>query len=319
MNQYKNTVNNNSYDIYMSCEYRLEDTTYCVDLSDTCQEEYTSHTHGECPGDPCLNDNVEDCPTSCSNDNVEDCPTSCSNVDPCNIPVEWLTNFMENVRLNGGTLPDPCIPEPCIPPPPCPRPPCPPPPCPPHPLNIIMSQIYNYCYVPGFKTTHKPVMTYDLDPLSIDYATFMALFYSPGCQYFNINPSYQRSPLISLTHQTYRSDNPYIPHHIEFSLMNGLLKAYTIVCDGINDISPVTMIMTQKQVFQNYFLTTIKGSQYSLSWDDVWSQLLSSGYRYQEGSTTTVNFSVVLTYYSPPLDTEIIIKFNYLVPVENLI
>lgn len=77
-------------------------------------------------------------------------------------------------------------------------------------------------------------------------------------------------------------------------------------------------MLAQKQTAQDTSLYSIHGTSYSLSWDEVWAQLINAGYSYIQDSTTTVLFSILVTYLCPTLKTEIIIQMNYRVPVLHL-
>ena len=185
--------------------------------------------------------------------------------------------------------------------------------------NIILSQMYNYTYVPTCKTTTKPVITFYIDTLDISYTDFMNLFYASG-QFFNVNPVYRTSPLITFNDQTYSNDSSGTPptYAIPFRLLPSVLKGYSVFGGNINAISPVDLMLAQKQTAQDTGLYSIHGTTYSLSWDEVWSQLINAGYAYVQDSITTVLFSVLVTYFCPTLHTEIIIHMNYRVPVLHL-
>jgi hypothetical protein len=178
--------------------------------------------------------------------------------------------------------------------------------------------MYNYTYVLGCKTTSTPVITFYLDTLDVPYDEFMNIFYASP--YFNVNPAYRTTSQITFNDQTYSNDSSGTPpaQAIPFRLLPSVLKGYSVFGGNVNNISPVDLMLAQKQTAQDTSLYSIHGTSYSLSWDEVWAQLINAGYSYIQDSTTTVLFSILVTYLCPTLKTEIIIQMNYRVPVLHL-
>jgi hypothetical protein len=100
-----------------------------------------------------------------------------------------------------------------------------------------------------------------------------------------------------------------------------LLRAYcTNKGLNVNDLDPRIMILLQKETFTAQSLATIKGTTISMSWDEVVNSLIRSGVMDASGNTThkssaEVPLSIVLNYHSFVLDTDLSIRFTYLVNI----
>ena len=108
--------------------------------------------------------------------------------------------------------------------------------------------------------------------------SFMNLFYTTNAGYFNVNPTNVNNPAVCLSSQSYASSNSLPGTSNTFSLYQYLLKAYTNQKGiTVNDISSRILMLLQKETFVYQSLANIKGSAISLSWDELISNLVSSG------------------------------------------
>ena len=152
---------------------------------------------------------------------------------------------------------------------------------------------------------------------TISQCEFLNLFYSTNAGYFNVNPTNVNNSAIAFQSQTYSTSNS---PSIQFSLYQYLLKAY-LSANNItrNDIDPRVLILLKKEVFQTESLADIQGTCVSLTWDNVISDLVSSGLIQTDatGNGATVNLQVLLNYHSAVLDFDLQITFNYLVNLEG--
>jgi hypothetical protein len=188
----------------------------------------------------------------------------------------------------------------------------------------------------------------------ISVQEFLNLFYSTNAGYFNVNPSNASNQAVLLNSQTFSSRScpqyaisslgasstsvssyTYTTTYanngstaIPFSLHEQLIRAY---CSkkgvSINSINPRVRILLQKEVASIQSLATVRGSTYSLGWDEVIDSLVQSNVitPYAGASQTqerfgtcadyiscaTVPLSVIFNYYSKLLGTKLSCEFVY--------
>jgi len=167
-------------------------------------------------------------------------------------------------------------------------------------------------------TTGVQNLKYDIpnnETLSID--SFLALFYTTNAGYFNVNPTNSHNPAIILSNQTYTTTNN---NKSKFSLVQYLLRSYsTNKGINVNDLDPRIMVLLQKESFATQSLASIKGTTISMSWDEVINSLLRSGLVNISAVTAEddaiIPLSVILNYHSFVLDTDLTIKFTYMVKI----
>ena len=153
---------------------------------------------------------------------------------------------------------------------------------------------------------------------AISQCDFLNLFYATNAGYFNVNPANLNNSAIAFSSQTYSTSNSST---IQFSLYQYLLKAY-LSSNNIsrNDIDPRILILLKREVFQAESLADIQGTCVSLTWDNVISDLVSSGLIAKKGGSeqsAVVNLQVLLNYHSSVLNFDLQIIFNYLVSLDN--
>jgi hypothetical protein len=199
-------------------------------------------------------------------------------------------------------------------------------------VDTTVAIMYNY-YDPALSSNNTPAITtnsantINLKPYSdaavkgehdntIKMDNFLRLFYATDGLYFNVNPSNIDHPSIVLPKQKYISSNS---PNISFSLYQQLLNAY---CSNnsvnVNDIDIRILILLQKEVASAQSLATIKGTTIGLSWDQVIGSLVGSGQIEPESSSKVdVPLSIVLNYHSFVLNTDLSIRFTYLVEIHG--
>ena len=201
-------------------------------------------------------------------------------------------------------------------------------------VDTTVAIMYNY-YDPALSSTNTPAITtnsantLNLKPYSdtlvrgcndhtIRLDKFLRLFYSTDGLYFNVNPSNIDHPSIVLPKQKYISSNSA---NISFSLYQQLLNAY---CSNnsvnVNDIDIRILLLLQKEVASAQSLASIKGTTIGLSWDQVIGTLVGSGHiEPQTASSVDVPLSIVLNYHSFVLNTDLSIRFKFLVEIPGYI
>jgi len=160
-------------------------------------------------------------------------------------------------------------------------------------------------------------------------SSFLNLFYATNSGYFNVNPTNVAHPAICLPSQSYTSTNS---GYNRFSLTQELLKAYcTNKGVNVNDIDSRTIILLQKETFASQSLAVIKGSTVAMSWDEVISSLVRSQIIEPSGNNlildpsgnienaVVVPLSIILNYHSFVLDTDLSIRFTYLVNMRGYV
>jgi len=151
---------------------------------------------------------------------------------------------------------------------------------------------------------------------TVKIESFLALFYPTNAGYFNVNQTNANNPAIILSKQTYTSTNN---NACKFSLVQYLLKSYcTNKGINVNDLDPRIMVLLQKEAFSAQTLASIKGTTISMSWDEVINTLLRSGVIDTDlHDDAIVPLSVILNYHSFVLDTDLSIRFTYMVQIPN--
>ena len=153
---------------------------------------------------------------------------------------------------------------------------------------------------------------------TVSIESFLALFYPTNAGYFNVNPTNANNPAIILSKQTYTSTNN---NASKFSLVQYLLKSYcTNKGINVNDLDPRIMVLLQKEAFSAQTLASIKGTTISMSWDEVINTLLRSGVidvASLSTNTAIVPLSIILNYHSFVLDTDLSIRFTYMVEIPS--
>ena len=172
--------------------------------------------------------------------------------------------------------------------------------------------------------TLNPATSVSSPTLGLD--AFLALFYPTNSGYFNVNPSNTNNPAVILSKQTYTSSNSTADN---FSLVQFLLRAYcTNQGINVNDLDPRIIILLQKETYLAQSLATIRGTNISMSWDEVINSLLRSGVVDISGNvlqtingnaqnSAVVPLAVILNYHSFVLDIDLAIKFTYMVSVDG--
>ena len=181
-----------------------------------------------------------------------------------------------------------------------------------NPYGVNPYDVSNCPAVP-FRDIIRPAMTME---------AFLALFYPTNSGYFNVNPANTNNPAVILSKQTFTSSNSTSD---TFSLVQFLLRAYcTNKGINVNDLDSRIMILLQKETYLAQSLGSIRGTTISMSWDEVINSLLRSGVIEISGNADTdplnpvysvVPLTVVLNYHSFVLDTDLSIKFTYLVSI----
>lgn len=203
-------------------------------------------------------------------------------------------------------------------------------------LETVVAVMYNY-YDPTLMTdsaagivtnsSNRIVLNPYLDDMNmatdasaINLNKFLNMFYTTNSGYFNVNPTNSNNPAVLLSKQTYSSSNSV---KNKFSLTQFLLRAYcTNKGLNVNDLDPRIMILLQKETFNAQSLASIKGTTISMSWDEVVNSLIRSGVMDASGNSTNKSYagvplSVVLNYHSFVLDTDLSIRFTYLVNISG--
>jgi hypothetical protein len=203
-------------------------------------------------------------------------------------------------------------------------------------LETVVAVMYNY-YDPNLisdnaagvvtNSSNRIVLNPYLDDMNmatdasaISLNKFLNMFYPTNSGYFNVNPTNANNPAVLLSKQSYTSSNS---RKNNFSLTQFLLRAYcTNKGLNVNDLDPRIMILLQKETFTAQSLASIKGTTISMSWDEVINSLIRSGVMDASGnatnkSTASVPLSIVLNYHSFVLDTDLSIRFTYLVNISG--
>jgi hypothetical protein len=137
-----------------------------------------------------------------------------------------------------------------------------------------------------------------------------------------VNPTNSNNPAVLLSKQHYSSSNS---NRNTFSLTQFLLRAYcTNKGLNVNDLDPRIMILLQKETFTAQSLASIKGTTISMSWDEVINSLIRSGVMDPSGNATNpqsaeIPLSIVLNFHSFVLDTDLSIRFTYLVDINGYV
>ena len=144
---------------------------------------------------------------------------------------------------------------------------------------------------------------------------FFNMFYYTSAKYFCVNKANTTNRSIILGTQTYVNNDSRIN---KLSLYNEVIKSFEQNYNvSANNINPAALISLQREVYNTQSLASICGSQLGLSWEQVVANLISCDYieRSCNNSVAIIIFQVNLNYHSCALNVDLIITFQYKVPI----
>ena len=148
----------------------------------------------------------------------------------------------------------------------------------------------------------------ELDPILLDMNEFRELFYPSASGAFSLNTGLRGSGVTSFNEQTISDQDG--TH--EFNLMDYILSAYESELNiQRNNIAPLHLIQLQKDLSRYFTMFDIRGSTYSLKWNEVVSVLQQLGSL--KHPDESLLFKVVFNYKNTSFSntTPIQVIFNY--------
>lgn len=154
-------------------------------------------------------------------------------------------------------------------------------------------------------------LTVYLNPITLHWSDFVALFFKPPCDAFYINCNNYNAYPISFYKQTYQSTQN---NKIKFNLADQIIKAWSKKNNKPeSSIPPYYKITLNRNGFLTKSLASIKGYVMGLGLDEVISTLLSNGEITPAcvDDFATVNFTISYNDIFEPLCTNVLVYFKY--------
>ena len=151
----------------------------------------------------------------------------------------------------------------------------------------------------------------NLNPITLSWSDFVKLFFKPAGDAFSISSVNNNAYPISFYQQTYQSTQN---SKIRFDLADQIMKAWSKKNNkSEGSIPSYYKIMLNRSGFLTKSLGSVKGTVMGLSLDEVLSSLLSVNdiKKTNNNSFATVNFKVSYNDYYQPLNTSVLVIFNY--------
>jgi hypothetical protein len=151
----------------------------------------------------------------------------------------------------------------------------------------------------------------NLNPITLSWSDFVKLFFKPAGDAFFISSVNNNAYPISFYQQTYQSTQN---SKIRFDLADQIMKAWSKKNNkSEGSIPSYYKIMLNRSGFLTKSLGSVKGTVMGLSLDEALSSLLSVNdiKKTNNNSFATVNFKVSYNDYYQPLNTSVLVIFNY--------
>jgi hypothetical protein len=154
----------------------------------------------------------------------------------------------------------------------------------------------------------------NLNPICLTWCDFKNLFFTSNSGAFWINPAGANSCAISLNQQTYESTQKKC---LLFNLVEQVKKAWSVKNSKLeSSIPPQYNLQLNKESF---YYSSLASSTFAngLSLDQVISTLLSNNQIVTAESSCSANvkFTVSFRFTYKPLDTSILVNFNYITKI----
>ena len=177
--------------------------------------------------------------------------------------------------------------------------------------SVVVATLYNtfsdaQASTPGVVDASQCVL--ELDPVLLDMNEFRDLFYPSSSGGFSLNAGLRGAGVTSFNEQTISDQDG--TH--EFNMMDYILSCYESEMNiQRNNLSPVHLIQLQKDLARYHTMFDIRGSNYSLKWNEVVSVLEQSGSL--KNPDESILFKIAFNYINSSFasNTPVQIIFNY--------
>jgi hypothetical protein len=151
------------------------------------------------------------------------------------------------------------------------------------------------------------------NPVSLSWTDFNNLFFTPGNNFFHINPANANSQALSFN-QTYQE---FTNNKMLFNLSKSVLNAWAVKHNlSVDSIPTYKKLELTKQLYLANNLVSVRGHVQGLSLNECMYSLFKNGdIEPSHDDTATVDFVLVYKFLYAPLETSIQTEFKYRVKI----
>jgi hypothetical protein len=154
---------------------------------------------------------------------------------------------------------------------------------------------------------------FKFNPVSLSWIDFNNLFFTPGNNFFHINPANANSQALSFN-QTYQE---FTNKNVLFNLSKSILNAWAVKHNlSVDSIPTYKKLELTKQLYLANNLVSVRGHVQGLSLHECMYSLFKNGeIEPSNDDTATVDFVLVYKFLYAPLETSIQTEFKYRVKI----